>query len=139
MVAVSPVRPTLAEVEAVLDRFRGAIVQQPPAYSALKVDGERAYARARAGEVLVMAERGVTVFALTIQPAHAEPVEARPVPRHPRDEGGVLDSVALALTCSKGTYVRSLAARHRGRARHRRPRERAPADARGAVRDRGAR
>ena len=109
VVAVSPVRPTLAEVEAVLDRFRGAIVQQPPAYSALKVDGERAYARARAGEAVVMAERGVTVFALTIQPAHAEPVEARPVPRHPRDKGGVLDSVALALTCSKGTYVRSLA------------------------------
>ena len=50
MVATVDVRPTLAEIEAVLPRFTGEIEQVPPAYSALKVDGKRAYARARAGE-----------------------------------------------------------------------------------------
>ena len=50
VVATSDVRPTLAQVEAVLPRFTGAIEQVPPAYSALKIDGKRAYDRARAGE-----------------------------------------------------------------------------------------
>jgi tRNA pseudouridine55 synthase len=46
------VLPTLAEVEAVLPRFTGPIEQVPPAYSALKVDGQRAYDLARAGEAV---------------------------------------------------------------------------------------
>ena len=50
VVATSDVRPTLAEIEAVLPRFTGPIEQVPPAYSALKIDGKAAYARARAGE-----------------------------------------------------------------------------------------
>ena len=50
VVARSDVRPTLAEIEAVLPRFTGQIEQVPPAYSALKVDGKRAYDLARAGE-----------------------------------------------------------------------------------------
>ena len=50
VIAESDVRPTLAEVEAVLPRFTGPIEQVPPAYSALKVDGERAYDLARAGQ-----------------------------------------------------------------------------------------
>ena len=54
MVATSDVRPTLAEIEAVLPRFTGAIEQVPPAYSALKIDGKAAYARARAGEEVEM-------------------------------------------------------------------------------------
>jgi len=48
-IAESDVRPTLAQVEAVLPRFVGEIEQVPPAYSAIKVDGERAYDLARAG------------------------------------------------------------------------------------------
>ncbi len=48
-VARSDARPTLADIEAVLPCFTGPIEQVPPAYSALKVDGERAYDRARAG------------------------------------------------------------------------------------------
>ena len=50
-------RPTLAEVEAVLPRFTGAIEQVPPAYSALKVDGKRAYDLARAGEEVALKSR----------------------------------------------------------------------------------
>src|SRR4051794_12000234 len=48
VVATSDHRPTLAEIEALLPRFTGPIDQVPPAYSALKVEGKRAYARARA-------------------------------------------------------------------------------------------
>ncbi|MBB4837648.1 tRNA pseudouridine55 synthase [Sphingomonas kyeonggiensis] len=89
-VATSDVRPTLAQVEAVLPRFTGPIDQVPPAYSALKVDGERAYDLARAGEEVKLASRAVTIHALTI-------------------EGHDADSVTLRAHVSKGTYIRSLA------------------------------
>src|SRR6476660_9330965 len=49
-VATSEVRPTRHDVEAVLSRFTGEIEQVPPAFSALKIDGKAAYARARVGE-----------------------------------------------------------------------------------------
>ena len=62
-VAHSDVRPTLAQVEAVLPRFTGPIDQVPPAYSAILIDGQRAYDRARAGEVVEMKLRAVTVAA----------------------------------------------------------------------------
>src|SRR3546814_7082526 len=55
---------TIAEVEAVLPRFTGPIEQIPPAYSAIKIDGQRAYDRARAGENVEMKARGVTINAL---------------------------------------------------------------------------
>jgi len=90
VIATSAVLPSLAEVAAVLARFTGPIEQVPPAYSALKVDGERAYDRARAGEVVELPARAVTVFALdivTMEPA----------------------AVTLRAHVSKGTYVRSLA------------------------------
>lgn len=89
-IATSDVRPTLAEIEAVLPRFTGPIDQVPPAYSALKVDGERAYDLARAGEEVKLASRAVTIHALTIQ-------------------GHDADSVTLRAHVSKGTYIRSLA------------------------------
>src|SRR3954451_16964750 len=54
-VAESDARPTLADVEAALPAFVGEISQVPPAYSAIKVDGERAYDLARAGEVVELA------------------------------------------------------------------------------------
>ena len=60
IVASSDVRPTLAEIEAVLPRFTGPIEQVPPAYSAIKIDGQRAYDRARKGEAVEMKARGVT-------------------------------------------------------------------------------
>ena len=65
VVATSDVRPTLADVERVLPRFTGPIEQVPPAYSAIKIDGRRAYDRARQGEAVEMKARGVTIYALS--------------------------------------------------------------------------
>ncbi len=93
VIAESPVRPTLPEVQGVLARFTGPIEQVPPAYSALKVDGERAYALARKGEEVILATRKVTVFSLEILP----------------DAGEELDEITLVAHVSKGTYIRSLA------------------------------
>ncbi|RYG79709.1 MAG: tRNA pseudouridine(55) synthase TruB, partial [Alphaproteobacteria bacterium] len=95
-IAESDVRPTLAEVAAILPRFTGPIEQVPPAYSALKVDGERAYDLARAGEEVVLAKRAVTIHSLSLG--------------HPRDSGDDgLQEITLAAHVSKGTYIRSLA------------------------------
>ena len=69
VIATSDVRPTAAQVAAVLPRFTGPITQVPPAYSALKVDGARAYDLARAGEEVVLAGRQVTIHALYSSPA----------------------------------------------------------------------
>ncbi len=91
VVATSAVRPTLAQIEAVLPRFTGQIDQVPPAFSALKVDGRRAYDRARAGEAMELKARRVSIHALDIV-ACAEP-----------------DAVTLRAHVSKGTYIRSLA------------------------------
>lgn len=96
-IATSDVRPARAEVEAILPRFTGPIEQMPPAYSALKVDGKRAYDLARAGEEVELKVRAVTVHSLLI--------------RHPRFRGNddVVDEITLSATVSKGTYIRSLA------------------------------
>ncbi|HVJ01800.1 MAG TPA: tRNA pseudouridine(55) synthase TruB [Sphingomonas sp.] len=93
-VAASDARPTPAEVEAVLPRFTGPIDQVPPAFSALKVDGARAYDLARAGEEVTLASRSVVIHSLT---PHAETASAR------------LESLTLTAHVSKGTYIRSLA------------------------------
>ena len=98
VVATSAVRPTLAGIEAVLPRFTGPIEQVPPIYSALKVDGRRAYDLARAGEAVAMKTRAVTIHALSPSPP---PPGAFPADR--------LDSVTLSARVSKGTYIRSLA------------------------------
>ena len=113
-IATSNVRPTLAEVEAALPRFTGAIEQVPPAYSALKVDGERAYDLARAGEEVVLATRAVTVHSLAVAPAEAGAVGfcALPSPGNPAapaSAGGAVDEITLIAHVSKGTYIRSLA------------------------------
>ena len=84
-----------AAVEAALNGFRGEIEQRPPAYSAVKVAGRRAYARARAGEVVELSPRRVRIDRLDLVDwDDADP--ARPV--------AVLD-----VECSAGTYVRSVA------------------------------
>ena len=95
--AESSHRPTDTEIEAALPAFTGEIEQVPPAFSAIKIDGERAYARARAGEVVELAARRVEI--------HEIALVSRP------DE----DHAELEISCSKGTYVRSLA-RDLGRA-----------------------
>jgi tRNA pseudouridine55 synthase len=91
VIATSDVRPSRGDVEAVLPRFTGPIEQVPPAYSALKVDGERAYDLARAGVDVQLKTRSVTVFDLQL--LNFDP------------EAGA----TLQATVSKGTYIRSLA------------------------------
>ncbi|KGB58327.1 tRNA pseudouridine(55) synthase TruB [Sphingopyxis sp. SE2] len=114
VVASSDVRPTLAEIEAVLPRFTGAIEQVPPAYSAIKIDGERAYDRARKGEAVEMKARAVTVFSLRhagLDPASI-PTGREWTPDQVRgDENGegALESITLTAHVSKGTYIRSVA------------------------------
>jgi len=90
VIATSDVRPGLVEVEAVLPRFTGPIEQIPPAYSALKVDGQRAYDLARAGEAVALKARAVTIYSLTLAGMEGE-------------------GVTLVAHVSKGTYIRSLA------------------------------
>jgi tRNA pseudouridine55 synthase len=90
VIATSDVRPDLAAVEALLPRFTGPIAQVPPAYSALKIDGQRAYARARAGETLVLPSRDVIIHGLELLHADA-------------------GSATISALVSKGTYIRSLA------------------------------
>jgi tRNA pseudouridine55 synthase len=109
-VAVSAHRPTLADVEAILSRFTGAIEQAPPAYSAILIDGQRAYDLARAGQDVEMKTRAVTVHKLTA--ARFELVEnnARECSADSnRTEDGRLASITLTAHVSKGTYIRSLA------------------------------
>jgi tRNA pseudouridine55 synthase len=79
-----------AELDAALDSFRGEIAQVPPAFAAVKVDGRRAYSRARSGETMELAARPVTIERLAI--ASWEPPALR-----------------LLVVCSTGTYIRSLA------------------------------
>ncbi|WP_345890895.1 tRNA pseudouridine(55) synthase TruB [Devosia oryzisoli] len=90
VVAASDVRPDQGALEAVLPRFTGTIMQRPPAFSALKVDGERAYDLARAGETVQLAERPIEVEAIRL------------VSHGPEQS-------VLEVTCGKGTYVRALA------------------------------
>ena len=123
VIATSDKRPTRAEIEAVLPRFTGPIEQAPPAYSALKVEGKRAYALARAGEEVDLKPRAVTVHELKFLSGtgrgtgtQSGVVEGtRPLssghvapPLHPARAGEELDQITLAATVSKGTYIRAL-------------------------------
>lgn len=92
VIATSDVRSVPAEVEAVLPRFTGPIEQVPPAYSALKVDGQRAYDLARSGQAVELKSRAVVIHSLSIMP-----------------DAATQDEVTLLAHVSKGTYIRSLA------------------------------
>lgn len=91
VIATRAERPSDDEIRAALGAFRGEILQVPPQFSAVKVDGERAYALARAGEELALEPRPLWVESLEMT--------GRP------DE----DTVALEMVCGKGGYVRSVA------------------------------
>ena len=97
VVAESGARPTSQAIEAMLESFTGEISQVPPRFSALKVDGARAYDLARDKEEFELEPRNVSVTRLSLI--------ARPDPDH----------CVLEAECGKGTYVRSLA-RDLGRA-----------------------
>jgi tRNA pseudouridine55 synthase len=90
-IATSGQRPSDSEIEAALAAFRGQIEQVPPQYSAVKVDGERAYDLAREGEEMDLAARPLWVESLVVL--------GRPDPDH----------VDLEMVCGKGGYVRSIA------------------------------
>jgi tRNA pseudouridine55 synthase len=87
----SPQRPTAEAVRALLPQFTGLIQQTPPQYSAIKIQGERAYDLARDGETVALQPRPVEIHALTLV-AHT-------------DDG----SSVFEAECGKGTYVRALA------------------------------
>lgn len=105
-------RPTLAEMEVVLPRFTGEIEQVPPAYSAVKVEGRRAYDLARAGAAVEPESRTVRVYSLSVR---AEAVEALPVlageqkGRASTSSARTVSQTILEARVSKGTYIRSLA------------------------------
>ncbi|MDJ0276866.1 tRNA pseudouridine(55) synthase TruB [Sphingomonas sp. 2R-10] len=99
VIAESPVRPTLADIESALPRFTGPIEQVPPAYSALKVDGERAYDLARKGEEVVLATRKVTVFSLQILPDTEHQVGHAP---HGRGSSGGRSDLMLGTSEAGG-------------------------------------
>jgi tRNA pseudouridine55 synthase len=90
VVAKSNVRPTPEQVEAALRQFTGQVDQVPPAYSALKLEGRRAYDLARAGAEVELTSRRICIHSLELRAA---------------DPAGA----TLAACVSKGTYIRSLA------------------------------
>lgn len=90
VVASSDLRPDEAAIRAALPQFTGEIMQTPPAFSAIKVDGERAYDLARAGETVVLEPRPVFIETLSLI-------------------GHAGETSELEMTCEKGTYVRALA------------------------------
>ncbi|MGB7372634.1 tRNA pseudouridine(55) synthase TruB [Pontixanthobacter sp.] len=110
-------RPPMAAVAAILEHFTGAIEQVPPAYSALKVDGKRAYDLARAGEDVELKTRRVTVYSLTcgiggdagaLYSTFAT-TATRPDPEIGYEPLELADAITLTAHVSKGTYIRSLA------------------------------
>ena len=96
-IAESPARPSVREIEAMLPAFTGIIEQTPPKFSAIKIEGERAYDLARAGEEVTLAARPVEIHSLSI----VETADA--------------DHTVFEAECGKGTYVRAIA-RDLGRA-----------------------
>ncbi|MFN0042867.1 MAG: tRNA pseudouridine(55) synthase TruB [Alphaproteobacteria bacterium] len=91
IVATSEARPDEAQIRAVLGEFHGTIVQVPPAYSAIKIDGVRAYTRARREESFEMLARNVEIESLDLVSYPGR------------------DHAQFRIRCGKGTYIRSLA------------------------------
>lgn len=91
-IATSDKRPSEAEIGAILPKFTGTIEQIPPAFSAVHVDGKRAYERARSGETVTLQPRTVDIYELGCTDFNQE-----------------MNSASFSVRCSTGTYVRSLA------------------------------
>jgi tRNA pseudouridine55 synthase len=89
--AESPIRPDIAAIEAALPRFTGILQQRPPAYSAIKIAGRRAYALARAGRPPDLPPRRIEIAELCLS--------GMPDPDH----------ADFAAVVGEGTYIRSLA------------------------------
>ncbi len=93
VIETRPVECTLGQVVEVLDRYMGPIRQIPPMHSALKKDGKALYEYAREGETVERAPRDVTIHALELLDVQLQ---------------GVAPFLRLRVTCSKGTYIRTL-------------------------------
>ncbi|MDP9057465.1 MAG: tRNA pseudouridine(55) synthase TruB [Pseudomonadota bacterium] len=100
-------RPSRATLAGVLAQFTGPIEQVPPAYSAIRIDGQRAYDRARAGEVVAMKTRAITVHSLTLEEElehpsfnYLNPPPSGEVSAHRADGGGPLVNIHHAATVS---------------------------------------
>jgi tRNA pseudouridine55 synthase len=87
----SDLRPTRASIEALLPNFHGEILQTPPAFSAIKIDGQRAYDLARQGETVKLEAR----------PVQIDRLELVEMPDH--------DTSVFEAECGRGTYVRAIA------------------------------
>ncbi len=116
-VAASSVRPSSDQIDAVLLQFTGAIIQRPPAFSAIKVGGKPAYQRVRAGEQVEIAERQVHIFVIERLETRSHPqaggkkitdrgIAADPIEQSSQEK---MNQLTLRATVSKGTYIRSLA------------------------------
>ena len=90
VIGTSDIRPTTEAIEALLPAFTGEIMQAPPAFSAIKIDGERAYDLARAGETVVIDPRPVIIESFRLVAHDGE-------------------HSSFEVACQKGTYVRALA------------------------------
>lgn len=90
IVAKSDKIPSEQEILGVIPSFIGKIIQIPPIYSAIKINGERAYNLARAGEIVDMPERGIEIYDLEFLGSIPE------------------NRAKFRVRCSKGTYVRTL-------------------------------
>ena len=90
VIAQSDVRPSIPDIRAALEGFIGEIEQIPPQFSAIKVNGERAYDLARGGEEVELKSRKVDLFAATL------------------DEASTQDVAIIHVTCGKGFYIRAL-------------------------------
>ena len=91
VVETHPHRPSVEEIEGTLKNFEGSILQTPPVYSALKIQGKRACDRARNQETVILSPRPVFVQSLTLLSSIDK------------------ERACFRLVCGKGTYVRSLA------------------------------
>lgn len=90
IIGTSEIIPTTEQIQQILPQFIGTVTQIPPAYSAIKINGERAYKLARQGKDVVIPPRQVEIYELELQ----QQLSA--------------DSFRFRVCCSKGTYVRTL-------------------------------
>lgn len=121
VIATSPNRPTAEQIRAILPTYTGDILQTPPQFSAIKIDGERAYDIARGGDVVDLKPRPVYIKSLELLPPPScgaggrieeggkNPAQGQPSPSNSpslKKEGE--DYSSFRCICGPGTYIRSL-------------------------------
>ena len=113
VIATSDARPSKEQIESILKNYSGTIMQTPPKFSAIKIDGARAYDLARDGEEVELKEREVYIesFEIICHPERSEGSHSHQgdssLSLRMTSEG--MDQTSFRMVCGKGTYVRSLA------------------------------